>query len=262
MLPLYTSSVMEEYWQGTPEKLPPHVFTIAGDCFRNLFQNKQNQSVIISGESGAGKTEATKVVLQFLAEIAGSSTGVEQQMLMANPILEGFGNAKTLRNNNSSRFGKWMEVHFDGNSRIAGCKIVNYLLEKSRVTKQAPVERNYHIFYQLTAGASEEQRANLSLYDPEYVHYLNQSGCIALEGTDDAADFQEVQTAMEKLNFTPEEREQCFTAVASVLHLGNIEFKDDAKGTGSEVVNADRTILFLSFFQKRQPSQAYFLSKQ
>eukprot|EP01100_Stratorugosa_tubuloviscum_P007534 TRINITY_DN3124_c0_g1_i1.p1 TRINITY_DN3124_c0_g1~~TRINITY_DN3124_c0_g1_i1.p1 ORF type:complete len:1462 (-),score=863.00 TRINITY_DN3124_c0_g1_i1:229-4614(-) len=239
MLPIYTSSVMEEYWNGDIEKLPPHVFTISSCCFRKLFETKQNQSVLISGESGAGKTEATKVVLQFLAEIAGSVTGVEQKMLLANPILEAFGNAKTLRNNNSSRFGKWMEIHFDNNSKIIGCKIINYLLEKSRVTKQAENERNYHAFYQLIAGATDAQREELGLGDAEYYYYLSQSGCIAIPGTDDAKEFHEMTTALDRLDFEPHYKNDIIRITAALLHLGNIEFAPDAKGSGSVVKNQD-----------------------
>eukprot|EP01101_Sappina_pedata_P000699 TRINITY_DN10891_c0_g1_i2.p1 TRINITY_DN10891_c0_g1~~TRINITY_DN10891_c0_g1_i2.p1 ORF type:complete len:1456 (-),score=681.29 TRINITY_DN10891_c0_g1_i2:96-4436(-) len=237
MLPLYTTSVMQEYWEGNREKLPPHPFTIAGDCYRKLFDDKQNQSVIISGESGAGKTEATKVVLQFLAEIAGSSSGVEQRMLSANPILEGFGNAKTIRNNNSSRFGKLMEIFFDPKSRISGCGIINYLLEKSRVTKQAGNERNFHVFYQLIKGASPQQRQRLQLADAEEYDYLNQSGCTDIPGVDDAADLHESMEAMDSLGFSPSDKEGTFDLVAAVLHLGALRFVED--GQGSKVENAD-----------------------
>jgi len=117
-----------------------------------MLYDKKNQSILISGESGAGKTEATKQCLAFFAEVAGSESNVEQKIVQANPILEAFGNAKTLRNNNSSRFGKYMEIHFDKFGKIVGARTENYLLEKSRVVTQTPGERNYHIFYQLCTG--------------------------------------------------------------------------------------------------------------
>ena len=189
-LPIYTASVMDQYLHGDHSHMRPHVFAIADDCYKALLK-KEDQSVIISGESGAGKTEATKVILQYLAEVAGSESGVEQQVLKANPILESFGNAKTLRNNNSSRFGKWMEVHFDGKNSIIGCKMISYLLEKSRVALQADNERNFHVFYQLLAGADDEMRREFYLGAPEDYEFLNKSGCIYIEGTDDAADFHE-----------------------------------------------------------------------
>ena len=136
-------------YRGT-EEMKPHVFNIAHDAYKGLTDFKKNQSVIISGESGAGKTEATKQVLAYIAAIAGSVGGVEKKVLQANPILEGFGNAKTIRNDNSSRFGKYMEIFFDGEGRICSSVTTNYLLEKIRVCSQAGNERNFHIFYQLT----------------------------------------------------------------------------------------------------------------
>jgi myosin heavy subunit len=150
---------------------------------------------------------------------------VEENILLANPILEAFGNAKTLRNNNSSRFGKWVEIHFDKQGHICGAKTQNYLLEKSRVVSQTQGERNYHIFYQLCSGASDKLRKQFSIGKPEDYKYLNQSGCIAIEGTDDKADFQEVEDAMKKIKFSDTERESVFQIITAVLHLGNINYK-------------------------------------
>jgi myosin heavy subunit len=154
-LPIYLSSVVAEYRRGH-QALPPHVFGIAAEAYRSLLDDRRSQAVIISGESGAGKTEATKMILQFLSDAAqsaaaaaatdsGPPAGVEQEILQSNPILEAFGNAKTVRNNNSSRFGKWAEIRFtNGDGRIVAARIVNYLLEKSRVITLAKNERNYH----------------------------------------------------------------------------------------------------------------------
>ena len=181
LLPLYTTEMLEKYKSGSRGKAP-HVFAVAFNAYSNMISDSTDQSVVISGESGAGKSEATKLILQFLTDASGSSVGggervgrrgsrhldisasaissstLEQQILAANPLLEAFGNAKTLRNNNSSRFGKLITVNFDASGTIVGGGIVNYLLEKSRVVKQTIGERNYHIFYQLCAGASENMR--------------------------------------------------------------------------------------------------------
>mmetsp|Transcript_7888 Transcript_7888/g.13279 ORF Transcript_7888/g.13279 Transcript_7888/m.13279 type:complete len:1294 (-) Transcript_7888:21-3902(-) len=237
-LPIYTASVMDRYLNEDHSALSPHVFAIADDCFKALLK-KEDQSVIISGESGAGKTEATKVILQYLAEVAGSASGVEQQVLKANPILESFGNAKTIRNNNSSRFGKWMEIHFDGKSSIIGCKIISYLLEKSRVALQAENERNFHVFYQLLAGADDQMRTDFYLGPPEEYELLNKSGCIYIEGTDDAQEFHENLEAMDGLNFSPDEKRSILQICAAILHLGNIRFVPNSDGTGSVIENED-----------------------
>ena len=147
----------------------------------------KHQSILISGESGAGKTEATKQCLAFFAEVAGSESGVEQKIIEANPILEAFGNAKTGRNNNSSRFGKFMEIHFDKLGHIIGARTENYLLEKSRVVFQTEGERTYHVFYMMCVGG---KAAELGLCaDMESYRYLNQSGCVEVEGMDDAKVF-------------------------------------------------------------------------
>lgn len=150
-LSIYTVNTMSEFAHSSPNRLdPPHTFAIANSAFQNMSKEGTNQAILISGESGAGKTEATKQCFNFLAEIAGSELQLEQKILNANPILEAFGNAKTLRNNNSSRFGRWTEINFSAKGQIIGASIENYLLEKSRVVHQNTGERNYHIFYQVS----------------------------------------------------------------------------------------------------------------
>lgn len=233
---------MDAYKHRGEQELDPHPFTIADECYRSLFDEGRNQSILVSGESGAGKTEATKVVLQYLAEIAGSTSGVEQRILVANPILEAFGNAKTLRNNNSSRFGKWVEVQFEQSGRICGARIVNYLLEKSRVTYQAPEERNYHIFYQLLRGADAGLREHLGLGEPEDYHYVNQSGCIDIPSVDDAEEFTSVVGSFTKLGFSQDEQKAVLGIIAAILHLGNVNFVAD----GDKAVVAPQSIDVLS----------------
>ena len=159
---LYTSSTISDYRGKSLGTMPPHVFAIADKAFRDMKVLKQNQSVIVSGESGAGKTESTKHILNYLCSNFGHTAGsLEKKILNANPILEAFGNAKTTRNNNSSRFGKFIEIHFDSKCQVVGGYISHYLLERARVVSQNPQERNYHIFYQLCAGAPEDLRRKL-----------------------------------------------------------------------------------------------------
>ena len=226
---LYSSELIAEHLNLPPGEIShPHVFQIAAAAFHGLRNEQQNQAIIISGESGAGKTEATKKCLQFFAEAAGSSDksgGMEGKLLSANPILEAFGNAKTVRNNNSSRFGKWMEVHFNIRAQICGSQIINYLLEKSRVVFQAPNERNYHIFYMLCAAASPEIRAKLQIGKAEEYGYINKSGCIVVDGLNDHHEFADLMAAFKELEFKQEEVETLFTMVAGLLHLSNVAFE-------------------------------------
>jgi len=231
-LPIYTVSSMEEHSKPSPNRLPPpHTFAIAQSAYMKLKLECQNQSVLISGESGAGKTEATKQCLSFLAEVAGSENNVEQRILNANPVLEAFGNAKTLRNNNSSRFGRWMEVQINERGAICGCRIENYLLEKARVSKQTNGERNYHIFYQLCVSGVG---AKFGLTKPTDYRYLNQSGCESVRGIDDTADFNDVALALSQLGFSEEEMDELFGMTCAVLHLGNVAFKSDGD-QGSQI---------------------------
>ncbi|GMH64517.1 hypothetical protein TrLO_g13461 [Triparma laevis f. longispina] len=224
-LPIYTVNSMEEYSKPSPNKPPPpHTFAIANSAYMKMKLCLKNQSILISGESGAGKTEATKQCLSFLAEVAGSESNVEQKILNANPVLEAFGNAKTLRNNNSSRFGRWMEIHFEERGSICGCRIENYLLEKARVSFQTQGERSYHIFYQLCFSGVG---ARFGVSNPSNYRYLNQSGCETVRGIDDTADFNDVCLALSQLGFAEKEMDELFGLVCAVLHLGNVTFKSD-----------------------------------
>ncbi|XP_055954897.1 unconventional myosin-VI [Patella vulgata] len=174
---LYSSNAIKKYQGKSLGTLPPHVFAIADKAHRDMKVNKTSQSIIVSGESGAGKTESTKYILKYLAESWGTHAGpVEQRILDSNPLLEAFGNAKTVRNNNSSRFGKFVEIHFDKKSLVCGGFISHYLLEKSRICIQSGEERNYHIFYRLCAGAPEDLKQKLKLGAPDSFQYLK-NGC-------------------------------------------------------------------------------------
>eukprot|EP01094_Clydonella_sp_ATCC50884_P015120 TRINITY_DN2569_c0_g1_i1.p1 TRINITY_DN2569_c0_g1~~TRINITY_DN2569_c0_g1_i1.p1 ORF type:complete len:1924 (-),score=743.67 TRINITY_DN2569_c0_g1_i1:162-5840(-) len=235
-LPLYTPSMIDKYFHsGGNRRLPPHVFAIADNAYKAMVYDHKNQSILISGESGAGKTEATKQCLSFFAEVAGSENGVEERVIQANPILEAFGNAKTVRNNNSSRFGKYMEIHFNKRGKIVGARTENYLLEKSRVVFQAEGERTYHIFYQLVKG-NLARRYKLKP-NPEEYRYLRGSGCTAVEDIDDKAEFVDLCKAMETLGFTEEERDWLFSVTAACLHIGNVEFQMNKEDTAAAISN-------------------------
>jgi myosin VIIa len=210
---------------------------IADTTYRNLQEGCKSQSVIISGESGAGKTEATKLILRYLATRTNKSTVVEQQLLQANPVMEAFGNAKTVRNDNSSRFGKYTKVYFDESGCIGGAQITTYLLEKSRIVRQAAGERNYHIFYMLCKGATVQQRQRLRLREMGDFHYLSQSGCYSTD-RDEVQDFAHLRGALHFLGVGDEQQEDLWTLVAAILHLGNLRFKSAAP-TADESVNLD-----------------------
>ncbi|XP_065841115.1 myosin-VIIa-like [Oscarella lobularis] len=204
----------------------PHIFAIADNAYYFMKRGGRNQCVVISGESGAGKTESTKLILQFLAAVSGQHSWIEQQILEANPILEAFGNARTVRNDNSSRFGKYIEVHFSTQGVIEGARIEQYLLEKSRLAFQNKQERNYHIFYRMLVGFTPEERAKLSLKHAKDYHYLTQGGCLTLDGWDEVAEFSRIKDAMKVLMFNGEEQWHIWELTAVVLHLGNLEFSE------------------------------------
>ncbi|KAM9469253.1 unconventional myosin-VIIa [Clarias gariepinus] len=225
LLPIYTGDQVRLYHGRRLGELPPHVFAIADCCYYNMQRNQRNQCCIISGESGAGKTESTKLILQFLAAVSGQHSWIEQQILQSNPVLEAFGNAKTTRNDNSSRFGKYIEIFFNKDGVIEGAHIEQYLLEKSRVCHQARMERNYHIFYCLLSGMPKEHKKMLLLGDATEFNYLTEGSCISCDGRDDAEEFERVRTALKVLTFSDRECWDIFKLLAAILHLGNIKFE-------------------------------------
>ncbi|GAV85356.1 LOW QUALITY PROTEIN: Myosin_head domain-containing protein [Cephalotus follicularis] len=203
----------------------PHVYAIADTAYNEMMRDGVNQSVIISGESGAGKTETAKFAMQYLTALGGGSGRIEYEVLQTNCILESFGNAKTSRNDNSSRFGKLIEIHFSTLGKICGAKIQTFLLEKSRVVQLADGERSYHIFYQLCAGAPSNLKERLHLKLAQQYNYLNQSECLAIDGVDDAQKFHKLLEALNIVQICKEDQEHAFAMLAAVLWLGNISFK-------------------------------------
>ncbi|XP_058519625.1 unconventional myosin-VIIa isoform X2 [Ochotona princeps] len=225
LLSIYSPEHIRQYTNKKIGEMPPHIFAIADNCYFNMQRNSRDQCCIISGESGAGKTESTKLMLQFLAAISGQHSWIEQQVLEATPILEAFGNAKTIRNDNSSRFGKYIDIHFNKRGAIEGAKIEQYLLEKSRVCRQAPDERNYHVFYCMLEGMSEAQKKKLGLGHAADYNYLAMGNCITCEGRVDSQEYANIRSAMKVLMFTDTENWEISKLLAAILHLGNLQYE-------------------------------------
>uniref|UniRef100_A0A8C3R930 Myosin VIIA n=1 Tax=Cyanoderma ruficeps TaxID=181631 RepID=A0A8C3R930_9PASS len=225
LLPIYSPEQIRLYTNKKIGEMPPHIFAIADNCYFNMQRNNKDQCCIISGESGAGKTESTKLILQFLAAISGQHSWIEQQVLEANPILEAFGNAKTIRNDNSSRFGKYIDIHFNKRGAIEGAKIEQYLLEKSRVCRQAQDERNYHVFYCMLRGMTLEQKKKLGLGKATDYNYLAMGNCTTCDGRDDSKEYANIRSAMKVLMFTDTENWEISKLLAAILHMGNLQYE-------------------------------------
>uniref|UniRef100_A0A8C2BFW8 Myosin, heavy chain 11b, smooth muscle n=1 Tax=Cyprinus carpio TaxID=7962 RepID=A0A8C2BFW8_CYPCA len=229
-LPIYSEKIIEMYKGKKRHEVPPHIYAVTDNAYRNMLQEREDQSILCTGESGAGKTENTKKVIQYLAVVASSHKGkkdagsLEKQLLQANPILEAFGNAKTIKNDNSSRFGKFIKINFDNTGYIVGANIETYLLEKSRCIRQAKIERSFHIFYYMVAGAKDNMRDELLLEDFGNYRFLV-AGHVQVQNQQDDEMFEETLEAMEVLGFNEEERIGMFKLCSTVLQLGNIEFK-------------------------------------
>ncbi|XP_069734098.1 unconventional myosin-If isoform X2 [Phaenicophaeus curvirostris] len=239
-MPYFTDREVELYQGAAQYENPPHIYALTDNMYRNMLIDGENQCVIISGESGAGKTVAAKYIMGYISKVSGGGEKVQHVkdiILQSNPLLEAFGNAKTIRNNNSSRFGKYFEIQFSRGGEPDGGKISNFLLEKSRVVSQNECERNFHIYYQLIEGASQEQRQNLGIMSPDYYYYLNQSDTYQVEGTDDHSDFHETMNAMQVIGIRGEDQQLVLQIVAGILHLGNISFREE--GNYARVENAD-----------------------
>jgi len=231
-LPLYTDALIKQYHAGRPGMLPPHCYTVAEEAFRDMVTHHTNQSLIICGESGAGKTVTTKKMLHYLSKTACSRENAEiaGRVLDSNPIMEAFGNAKTLRNDNSSRFGKFIMVQFGRKHFIRGARVTNYLLEKSRLVRQPKNERNFHVMYQLMAGASSEERRAFSLPPADRMdsfYYINQSGCVRVTNVDDEKEYAIMRKAMDGVGMERAEQNTVLRTLSGVLHLGNLSFRND-----------------------------------
>uniref|UniRef100_A0A8C9KFZ7 Myosin IF n=1 Tax=Panthera tigris altaica TaxID=74533 RepID=A0A8C9KFZ7_PANTA len=238
-MPYFTDREIDLYQGAAQYENPPHIYALTDNMYRNMLIDCENQCVIISGESGAGKTVAAKYIMGYISKVSGGGQKVQHVkdiILQSNPLLEAFGNAKTVRNNNSSRFGKYFEIQFSRGGEPDGGKISNFLLEKSRVVMQNENERNFHIYYQLLEGASQEQRQNLGLMTPEYYYYL-QSDTYKVDGTDDRSDFSETLNAMQVIGIPPNVQQLVLQLVAGILHLGNISFCEDGNYARVESVD-------------------------
>ncbi|XP_011707661.1 PREDICTED: unconventional myosin-Ie-like [Wasmannia auropunctata] len=241
-MPYFGEKEVEIYQGAAPYENPPHIYGLADEMYRNMLIDNESHCVIISGESGAGKTVTAKYIMSYVARVSGGGKKVQKVkdvILESNPLLEAFGNAKTVRNNNSSRFGKYVEMQFGPGGQPNGGKISNFLLEKSRVTCHNPGERNFHIFYQLPTGAHEEMKTEYGLTDLCYYQYLSYGGNYKVDGTNDARDFQETLKALRVMGIKDAEMTDIFRLVAGILHVGNIQFVES--GNYSQI--ADKQFL-------------------
>ncbi|XP_047237743.1 unconventional myosin-Ih isoform X2 [Girardinichthys multiradiatus] len=233
-LDIYSKKQMDVYMGVNFFELPPHIYALADNAYHTMLTEFNNHFILISGESGAGKTEASKKIQQYYAVSCPSTTlmnTVRDKMLMSNPVLEAFGNAKTLKNDNSSRFGKYMDIQFDRQGDAVGGHILNYLLEKSRVVHQNHGERNFHVFYQLVEGGSDDLLKQLGLErDVQHYYYLTQGECAIVSSINDKNDWKSVKNALQVIEFDENNTNHLFRVVASVLHLGNVHFDADSKG--------------------------------
>ncbi|XP_068090242.1 unconventional myosin-IXb isoform X3 [Hyperolius riggenbachi] len=231
-LPIYNPKYVKKYDNHQLGKLDPHIFAIADVSYHTMLKKKINQCIVISGESGSGKTQSTNFLIHCLTALSqkGYASGVERTILGAGPVLEAFGNAKTAHNNNSSRFGKFIQVNYLESGIVRGAVVEKYLLEKSRLVSQEKNERNYHVFYYMLLGASEEERNSFQLKQPEDYFYLNQSNFKVEDGEDLRHDFERLKQAMEMVGFLPATRQQIFSVLSAILYLGNVTYKKKATG--------------------------------
>merc|ERR1719270_3307204 len=238
--PIYTPTVVKMYLGKRRNEVPPHLWAIVETAYRNMLQNTKDQSMLITGESGAGKTENTKKVIAYLAMVATSGkkadkkTSLEDQIVATNPISESYGNAKTSRNDNSSRFGKFIRIHFNAAGKLAGCDIQSYLLEKSRITQQQEVERSYHIFYQMLQPYMPELKAKCLLTDDIYDYFFVSQGKVTVESINDNEELEYTDNAFDILGFSNDEKWDAFKLTAAVMSLGEVHFKQKGRDDQAE----------------------------
>ncbi|XP_077289741.1 myosin heavy chain isoform X31 [Arctopsyche grandis] len=242
--PVYTNRCAKLYRGKRRAEVPPHIFAISDGAYVNMLTNHENQSMLITGESGAGKTENTKKVIAYFATVGASTTkkedpnvkkgNLEDQVVQTNPVLEAFGNAKTVRNDNSSRFGKFIRIHFGPSGKLAGADIETYLLEKARVISQQTLERSYHIFYQMMSGAVDGLKAKCLLSDNIYDYYNVSQGKITIPSMDDGEECSLTDQAFDVLGFTQEEKDDIYKITATVMHMGGMKFKQRGREEQAE----------------------------
>ncbi|XP_028266577.1 myosin-7B-like [Parambassis ranga] len=256
-LPVYSPEVITAYKGRRRTDTPPHIYAIADNAYSDLLQNRENQSMLITGESGAGKTVNTKRVIQYFAIVAALGENVkkggslEDQIIEANPAMEAFGNAKTIRNDNSSRFGKFIRIHFGPTGKLASADIDIYLLEKSRVVFQQPGERSYHIYYQIMSNQKPELPDMLLVTTNPYDYHFCSQGVTTVEGINDGEELKMTDHAMDTLGFTPEEKYGCYKIVGAIMHFGNMKFKkkqreEQAEADGTESVDKAAYLMGIS----------------
>ncbi|KAK1156948.1 unconventional myosin-Vb-like [Acipenser oxyrinchus oxyrinchus] len=262
-LPIYGEDVIDAYSGQNMADMDPHIFSVAEEAYRQMAREEQNQSIIISGESGAGKTVSAKFTMRYFAAVGGSAreTSVEERVLESNPIMEAIGNAKTTRNDNSSRFGKYIEIGFGRKGDIIGANMRTYLLEKSRVVFQTTEERNYHIFYQLCASRHLPELSALGLRRAEEFQYTSQGGNAQIPGTDDAADLERTRNSFSVLGVRPGLQMELFRILAAILHLGNVRIQSSGRDGERCSVNAeDRSLhLFCQLLAVERSQMAHWL---
>ncbi|XP_071368082.1 myosin-7B-like, partial [Centroberyx affinis] len=258
-LPVYSPAVVSAYKGRRRTEAPPHIYAIADNAYTDMLLNRENQAMLITGESGAGKTVNTKRVIQYFAIIAAlgetrfdnSRGSLEDQIIEANPAMEAFGNAKTIRNDNSSRFGKFIRIHFGPTGKLASADIDIYLLEKSRVVFQQPGERSYHIYYQIMSSHKPELQDMLLVTTNPYDYHFCSQGVTTVEGINDGEELRLTDHAMDTLGFTPEEKYGCYKIVGAIMHFGNMKFKkkqreEQAEADGTESVDKAAYLMGIS----------------
>lgn len=236
-LPIYNPRYVKMYENHTLGKLEPHVFAIADAAFHTMLNKRVNQCIVISGESGSGKTQSTNFLIHCLTALSqkGYTSGVERTILGAGPVLEAFGNAKTAYNNNSSRFGKFIQVNYLESGVVRGAVVEKYLLEKCRLVSRGKTERNYHVFYYLLIGASEDERDEFKLQQPKDYHYLKEEMPILEDQAEMTHEFRRLHQAMEMVGFLPPTKKQIFSVLSAILYLGNVTYKPKDVGEGLQV---------------------------
>ncbi|XP_063074529.1 unconventional myosin-IXb isoform X2 [Engraulis encrasicolus] len=236
-LPIYNPKYVKMYEHHQLGRLPPHVFAIADAAFYTMLKKRVDQAVIISGESGSGKTQSTNFLIHCLTALSqkGYTSGVERTILGAGPVLEAFGNAKTAHNNNSSRFGKFIQVNYSESGVVRGAVVEKYLLEKCRLVSREKSERNYHVFYYLLLGASEQEHREFKLLQPEDYLYLKQENFQSEDREENKHEFKRLQQAMEMVGFLPATKKQIFSVLSAILYLGNVTYEPTEDGEGLTV---------------------------